>query len=73
MSKKDLKMSLMCSIVFVAFIGLYSAFVTFINQNEVAADSVSVEENYEYCKYPTNNLGHRGCDSLSGYHNVRLC
>ena len=36
MSKKDLKMSLMCSIVFVAFIGLYSA------------DSVSVEENYEY-------------------------
>ena len=48
MNKKDLKMTLMCSIVFVAFIGLYSAFVTFINQNEVAADSVSVEENYEY-------------------------
>ena len=48
MSKKDLKMSLMCSIVFVAFIGLYSAFVTFINQNEVADDSVYVEENYEY-------------------------
>ncbi len=48
MNKKDLKMSLMCSIVFVAFIGLYSAFVTFINQNEVAAYSVSVEENYEY-------------------------
>ena len=48
MNKKDLKMTLMCSIVFVAFIGLYSVFVTFINQNEVAADSVSVEENYEY-------------------------
>lgn len=48
MSNKNLKISLMCSIVFVAFIGLYSVFMAFINQNEVAADSVSVDENYNY-------------------------
>ena len=48
MSKKDLKICLMCSIVFVAFIGLYSVFMAFIDQNEVAVDSVSVKENYNY-------------------------
>lgn len=47
MSKKDLKITLMCSIVFVALIGFYSVCMAFIDQNEVAADSVSVE-NYNY-------------------------
>lgn len=50
MSRKNLKISLMCSIFFIVFIGFYSVFITFINQNEVAADSVSVKKNYNYTK-----------------------
>ena len=50
MKKEQLKTSLICSIVFVAFIGFYSACVTFINQNEVEANSVSTVDNYENTK-----------------------